>query len=160
MLFYDAFERSSNPHIASIVEPCVSQNQKQILAMWVWLRRKSWKRVEATEKVCMSWKQNLCVCVCGREKKLTALKLLWSFLRYIKNVNLQFKKDFKSAELLTKTYFFLYFRDRSKNGEWNKGDVDSICARVTKHASKCLAKAEVNLNWFWTINYGLFPLYI
>ena len=45
-----------------------------------------------------------------------------------------------------KTSFFLYFRDRPKNGEGNKGDVESICARVTKHASKYVAKAEVNLN--------------
>ena len=37
------------------------------------------------------------VCMCAREKK--------KFLRYIKNVNLPFKKDFKFAELLTKTSF-------------------------------------------------------
>ena len=41
------------------------------------------------------------------------------------------KKDFKSAELLTETSFFLYFRDRPKNREGNKGEVASICARVT-----------------------------
>ena len=41
-----------------------------------------------------------------------------------------------------------------------KGDVESICARVIKRALKCVAKAEVNLNWLWTIDYGLFPLYI
>ena len=76
-------------------------------------------------------------------ERKTALK---SFLRYIKNVNLQFKKDFKSAELLTKTSFFLYSRDRPQNGERNKGDVESIRARVTKHASKYVAKAEINLN--------------
>ena len=29
-------------------------------------------------------------------------------------------KKCKSAERLTKTYFFLYFRDRPKNGEGNK----------------------------------------
>ena len=29
--------------------------------------------------------------------------------------------------------------------EKHKGDVESICARVTKHASKKVAKAEVNL---------------
>ena len=37
------------------------------------------------------------VCMCVREKKI--------FLRYIKNVNLPFKRDFKFAELLTKTSF-------------------------------------------------------
>ena len=35
MLSYGALERSNNPHIEAILEPCVSQNQKQILIMWV-----------------------------------------------------------------------------------------------------------------------------
>ena len=36
--------------------------------------------------------------------------------------------------------------------ERNKGDVENMCAKVTKHASKKVAKAEVNLNyWPWTI---------
>ena len=42
--------------------------------------------------------------------------------------------------------FFLYLRDRLKNREGNKGDLESTCARVIKHASKYVAKAEVNLN--------------
>ena len=54
--------------------------------------------------------------------------------------------DFKFAELLTKTSFFVYFRDRHENGEENKGGVESICAKVTKHASKKVVKAEANLN--------------
>ena len=41
-------------------------------------------------------------------------------LRYIRNVNLSFKKNFKFAELLTKTSFLLYFRDRLEKGERNK----------------------------------------
>ena len=56
------------------------------------------------------------------------------------------KGDFKITELLTKTLFFLYFRDRPKNGEGNKEDFESICARVTKYESKYVAKVEVNLN--------------
>ena len=40
-------------------------------------------------------------------------------------------EDFVIAELLTKTSFFLYFRDGLKDGEGNKGDAESICARVT-----------------------------
>ena len=43
-------------------------------------------------------KSEICVYVCEREKKQR-------FLRYIKNANLPFKKDFKFAELLTKTSF-------------------------------------------------------
>ena len=35
--------------------------------------------------------------------------------------------------------------------EANKGDVESMCAKVTKHASKKVVKAEVNLSWLWTI---------
>ena len=35
MLFCGALERSNNPYIESIVEPCVSKNQKEIFAMWV-----------------------------------------------------------------------------------------------------------------------------
>ena len=65
---------------------------------------------------------------------------------YMRNVNLPFKKDFKFAELLTKTSIFVYFRDRPENGEGNKGDVERMCAKVTKHASKKVAKAEASLN--------------
>ena len=45
------------------------------------------------------------ICVGEREKKLTALKLLQSFLRHIKKLNPQFEKDFKNAKFLTKTSF-------------------------------------------------------
>ena len=61
------------------------------------------------------------VCImCGGEKKNNSFEIHEIILRYIKNVNLPFKKDFKFAELLTKTSFFLYFRDRPENGERNK----------------------------------------
>ena len=52
----------------------------------------------------------------------------------------------KFAELLTKTSFFIYFRDSPENGEGKKGDVESICGKVTKHASKKVAKAKTDLN--------------
>ena len=35
--------------------------------------------------------------------------------------------------------------------ETSKGDVESICTKVTKHASKKVVKAEANPNWLWTI---------
>ena len=60
--------------------------------------------------------------------------------------DLQFKKDFKSAELLAKTSFFLYFRDRPQMTKEAK-NVECISARLTKHGSKKVAKAEVDLNW-------------
>ena len=48
-------------------------------------------------------------------------------LSYIRNVNLPFKKDFKIAELLTKSSLFLYFRDRPKMAKkTNQGDVESM----------------------------------
>ena len=59
------------------------------------------------------------VCVCEREKN-NSFKIHVIILRYIRNVNLPFKKDFKFAELLTKTSFFLCFKDRPQNGQRNK----------------------------------------
>ena len=79
MLSCSALERSNNPFIESIVEPCVSKSQKKILAMSVWMGRESEKGLKQWEKVSISWKRNLCIsvckCVCKR-KKLAALKLL------------------------------------------------------------------------------------
>ena len=45
------------------------------------------------------------VCTCVREKKINSFKIHVIILRDIRNVNLPFKKDFKCAELLTKTSF-------------------------------------------------------
>ena len=67
MLSVGAFERRNNPYIESVVEPCVSKNQKGIFAMWVWLERKSWKRAEAMKKNIPEPKAEL-VCMCVREK--------------------------------------------------------------------------------------------
>ena len=35
MLSFGALERSNNPYVESFVEPCVSENQKEIFTMWV-----------------------------------------------------------------------------------------------------------------------------
>ena len=35
MISCGALERSNNPYIETIVEPCVSKNQKEIFVMWV-----------------------------------------------------------------------------------------------------------------------------
>ena len=58
------------------------------------------------------------ICACVKEKKKNSFEIHVIILRYIRNVNLPFKKDFKFAELLTKISFFLYFRDRSKNQKY------------------------------------------
>ena len=76
MLSCGALERSNNPYIESTLEPFVSKNQKAI--------------------VCV------CVCVWEREKN-KSFEIHVIILRYIRNVNL--KKDFKYAELLTKISF-------------------------------------------------------
>ena len=60
------------------------------------------------------------MCMSVTEKKNNSFEIHVIILRYTRNVNLPFKKDFKFAELHTKTSFFLYFRDRPKNGEENK----------------------------------------
>ena len=58
------------------------------------------------KKVSMSWKQNLCICLCGGVKKINGFRITVITFKAYKNVNLQFKNNFKSAELLTKTSFY------------------------------------------------------
>ena len=104
MLSCGALERSSNSHKESIV----GLIGKKIL-------KKGWGNGKK-----YPWAESgICVYVCEREKN-NSFKIHVIILRYIRNVNLPFKKDFKFAELLTKTSFFLYFRDRPENGERNK----------------------------------------
>ena len=66
MLSFGALERSNNLCVESIVEPCVSKNQKGIFAIWVWLGRNSWK-AEAMEKSIPQLKAEF-VCMCVTEK--------------------------------------------------------------------------------------------
>ena len=74
----------------------------------------------------------ICIFVCRVEKKISfSLEITVIIFKACEKL-FWFKQDFNSAELLTKASFFLYFRDRTKNGEGNKGDVESICARVAK----------------------------
>ena len=60
-----------------------------------------------------------------------------------------YHKSVKSVEFLTKTSFIPFALESvlKMAKETNKGDLESICTRVTKHASKMVAKAYVNLNW-------------
>ena len=107
--------------------------------------RRQWKKYP--------WAKNgICVFVCDREKrKINSFQITVIIFKVNKKYKSSIKKDFKSTELLTKLSFFLYFRDRSKNGEGNK---DS--ARVTDHPSKKLVKAENNVNLLYIIDCGLF----
>ena len=63
-----ALDRNNNPQVESIVEPFVSKNYREILAMWVWLGKKSWKRAEAMGKSIHELKAEF-VYLCVREKK-------------------------------------------------------------------------------------------
>ena len=138
MLSGGALERSNSPFIESIVEPCVSKNRKEIFAMWVWLGRKSSKRVRRWKNVSLSSRmRNLCTCVLERKIEITVV-----ILRYQKCWSLLFKKDFKIPELLPKHPFFTLETVLKMPKETNKGDVESICKRVTKPASKKVANAE------------------
>ena len=104
----------------------------------------------------MSWKRSLFVW----EKENDSFKITVIILSYIRTGNLQFKKDFEIAELYTKTSIFLNLKtDLKMAKETNKGEVESKCARVSKPASKKMVNAEVDLNWLWTIDKGLFWLY-
>ena len=69
----------------------------------------------------------------GREKKKNSFEIHVIILRYTKNVNLPFKKDFKFAELLTKISFSFTLETVLKIAkEINKGDVESMCAKVNQ----------------------------
>ena len=56
----------------------------------------------------------MCVCVCVREREREKSNSFGITAISFKALNPLFKKDFKSAKLLTKTSFFLYFRDGPK----------------------------------------------
>ena len=94
------------------------------------------KRAEAMEKSIPESKAKL-ECLCVRERKN---------LRYIKNINLPIKKDFKFAEIHTKTFFSFTLETVLKYGEGSKlrKRRKYICKR--KPSSKMVAKAQVNLN--------------
>ena len=87
------------------------------------------------------------------KKKKNSFEIHVIILRYIRNVNLPFKKDFKFAELLTKISFFLYFRDRSKNQKYAQELLNMHQKRWRK-----LKVSELSMS-IW-IDYGLFWLYI
>ena len=54
------------------------------------------------------------MCVREREREREKIKSFGITAIIFKALNPLFKKDFKSTELLTKTSFFLYYRDRPK----------------------------------------------
>ena len=122
------------------------ENPEKVLRQW--------------KKVSMSWKRNLFICVFEGEK-INNFEIIANIFKTYKKCKSSIQnRILKGQKILSKTSFYLYFRDTPKNGEWSKWDVDSICVRVTKDTSKKVAKVEGNLDWLWTIEYGLFWLYI
>ena len=74
------------------------------------------------------------------EKKNNSFEIHVIILKYIKNVNLPSKKDFKFAEFLTKTSSSLYFRERPENGKGNKQKRRRKYVRKSKpcmHQERC-----------------------
>ena len=66
----------------------------------------------------------ICAFLCEREKN-NSFEITVIIFRAYKKCKSPVQKEFLKG-LLTKTSSFLYFRDRAKNGEWNKGHVGSI----------------------------------
>ena len=93
MLSCGALERSNNPYIESIVEPCVSKNQKEIFAMWVWLGRKSWKRTEAMEKSIHEMKAEFVYLVLW-ERKINSFEITVIIFKVFKKYKSLNQKEF------------------------------------------------------------------
>ena len=68
------------------------------------------------------------------KKKISSLEITVIINKDVRNLNLLFK----SAEILTKPFFFLFTLETvlKMANETNKGDVESISAKVTKHIKK------------------------
>ena len=96
---------------------------------------------EAMEKSIHELKVEI-VHLCVRDwKKNNGFEITVIIFRAYKKFKSPIQKEFLKG-LLTKTSFFLCFRDLPKNGEGKRRDVARVCARVTKHTSKKVAKAE------------------
>ena len=63
--------------------------------------------------------------LCERKKKKNSFEITVIIFRAYKKCKSPIQKEFLK-ELLTNTFFFLYFRDRPKNDEGKKRAVESI----------------------------------
>ena len=82
----------------------------------------------------------VCVCVCVRvcvcmsvclgvyesEKEINNFEITAIIFEAYKKCKSPIQINLQSAELLSKTPFFMHLRDRPKNGEENKDDIDGI----------------------------------
>ena len=66
--------------------------------------------------------------LCVREKKNNSFEITVTIFRAYKKCKSPIQKEFLKG-LLTNISFFLYFRNRPKNGEGKKRDVESMCVQ-------------------------------
>ena len=95
----------------------------------------------------MSRKRNLCTCVLERAE-ITAYKISVIILRYIRNViSLSYSKSILKLQIFLQKHPFFFNSEAilKMAKETNKGDVENICTRVTKPASRKVGNAEVDL---------------
>ena len=75
MVSCGTIERSNNSYIESVVKPCVSKYQKEIVSL---IESKILKKGWDNGKKYPWTESGICVFACVRErKKITAFKLLW-----------------------------------------------------------------------------------
>ena len=74
--------------------------------------------------------------LCVRERKNNSFEITVIIFRAYKKYRSSIQKEFLKG-LLTNTSFFLYFRDRRKNGEGNKREVKSIYVHGSTLYSTC-----------------------
>ena len=121
--------------------------------MWVWFGRKFWKRSEAIEKSIHKFKMEF-VYLCVEEKKKK--KQIWNDCNHF-NVYKKCKSPIQVAELplLQHSFFFTLETILKMGKKTNKGDVEIICAKVTKHIRKgggswSWSESTMN-NWLWIV---------
>ena len=92
------------------------------------------RKVEAVKKSIHEQKAEL-MYLCVRKTNSIEITVI-ILIRYKKCKFLQFRKEFKIAELLPEHYFFVTLETVLKMAkETNKGDAECICASVTATAS-------------------------
>ena len=158
MLSCSALERSNNPYIESIMEPGVSKNQREIFSMWV-IGKKILKMCCGNEKNCSWAESGICVFLYVREKTNNSFQITVIIFKAYKKHEFPIQNGFYKCRSSNHLHLTLE-PVLTIAKETKKEYVQNICARVTRHASKEVAKAEINLNWLWKIDYGLFWLNI
>lgn len=84
--------------------------------------------------------------MCVRDTGINSFEITVIIFNAYKKCKSSIQNGFEKCGTSNQNILFPLLQGRPKNGKGTKRDVESICARITKHASKTLAKAEVNLN--------------